>query len=134
MTLGDSPSAAHIDLLNAWTEAPAGMTADSPDRIDPNGVPQLNSALFTDNVASNSTRFLEKANYIVFKNINISYDLPKKWVNAIKLSNINLGVSIDNLFTKSCRKGFNPQQTFTGTTGLGYVTPRVYSFQLTARF
>ena len=134
MTLGDSPSAAHIDLLNAWAEAPAGMTADSPDRIDPNGVPQLNSALFTDNVASNSTRFLEKANYIVFKNINISYDLPKKWVNAIKLSNINLGVSIDNLFTKSCRKGFNPQQTFTGTTGLGFVPPRVYSFQLTARF
>lgn len=134
MSVSDSPSALHKDMLNAWTEAPAGMTADSPDRIDPNGVPQANTYLGMYSTSSLSTRFLTSSNYLVFKNLNISYDLPRKWVDAIQLQNLNIGVSIDNLFTLTKRKGLNPQQSWTGSQGTTYVTARVYSFQLTARF
>ena len=134
MVMSDRPSAMHKDVLNSWNEAPAGMTADSPDRIDPNGTPQLNSHLSQFSNNSGSTRFLTSSNYLVFKNLNISYDLPKKWVNPLKLANINVGVAIDNLFTATARRGMNPQQNYNGSQSVGYVTARVFSFQLGARF
>ena len=134
MSYGDTPGAIHVDALNAWKEVPAGMTADSPNRIDPNGVPQANVFWSQFSNDGTSTRFLTSASYLVFKNLNVSYNLPMKWVSALKLQNINIGVSIDNLFTATKRKGLNPQQSYTGSQGNYYVTPRVFSFQLSARF
>lgn len=135
MSGSDYNSALHKDILKSWTQAPEGMTADAPNRIDPNGVPALNSNKSQDNNAS-SDRFLTSANWLVFKNLNISYDLPQNWVRALKLQNINLGFSCDNLFTVCARKGMNPQQTWSGaqsSTGT-FVPSRVFTFQLTARF
>lgn len=134
MSVGDLPAAIHSDMMNSWQGIPEGMTEDSPNRIDPKGIPQANSYESSDNAASGSTRWLTSSNYLVFKNLNISYDLPMKWVSALKLQNINIGVSIDNLFTKSARKGMNPQQSYAGGQTSSYVTPRVFSFQLSARF
>lgn len=135
MYLGSTASALHKDILNAWTEAPEGMTTDytGADRIDPNGVPQvnINNSQYT---SSESSRFLTNKNYLVFKNLNVSYDLPRKWMQAIKLQGINIGFSCENLFTLSARKGMNPQYGFAGGQGANYRPSRVYSFQLTARF
>ncbi|MDE6559541.1 MAG: TonB-dependent receptor, partial [Muribaculaceae bacterium] len=77
---------------------------------------------------------LTKSDYLVFKNLNVSYDLPRKWVTPLQLQNINIGVSIDNLFTATHRTGMNPQQSYTGSQTQTYVTARVFSFQLGARF
>lgn len=133
MRVESKPAAMHKDLLNAWTSAPEGMTADSPNRIDPNGVPQLNSELSQFDNAS-SSRWYTNRNWLCLKNINLSYDLPQNWVSALKLSNINLGVSIDNLFIVTARKGLSPQNSWGGGQGAGYVPARVFSFQLGARF
>ncbi|MDE5675152.1 MAG: TonB-dependent receptor, partial [Muribaculaceae bacterium] len=67
-------------------------------------------------------------------NINLSYDLPSSWVGAMKLQNINLGVSIDNLFLVTRQKGLNPQYGFGGGQGAYYMPARVFSFQLSAKF
>lgn len=134
MFMQDKPAALHVDLLNAWKEAPEGMTADSPNRIDPNGIPQVNSKLSGHSNNASSSRWLTSSNYLVFKNLNVSYDLPKKWVAPLQLQNINIGVSIDNLFTCTKRKGMNPQQSYAGSQTQTYVTARVFSFQLAARF
>lgn len=134
MMVADQPSAIHKDMLKAWTEAPAGMTADSPNRIDPNGVAQANTYLGSRSTTSYSTRFLTSSDYLVFKNLNIGYDLPRKWVNTLQMQNLNVAVSIDNLFTATRRKGMNPQQSFAGGQSTSYVTARVFSFQLTGRF
>ncbi len=133
MSVSENPGAIHADALKSWSEAPAGMTADSPGRIDPNGIPQLNNYLSMYNNTT-SSRWLTSSDYLVFKNLNIGYDLPRNWVNTLKLQNINIGVSIDNLFTVTKRKGLNPQQSYNGSQSSYFVTPRVYSFQLTARF
>ena len=134
MSVGDSPSALHVDMLKAWQQAPEGMTADSPNRIDPNGVPQANTYLGMYSTTGWSTRFLTSSDYLVFKNLNVSYELPRKWTAPLQLKSLNVGVSIDNLFTLTKRTGMNPQQSFSGTQGTTFVTARVYSFQLTARF
>lgn len=126
-------AAYHKDVLNAWTAAPEGMTADSPNRIDPNGVPVFDfSRQIQGNAASD--RWLTSSDYLVFKNLNVSYSLPQKWVRPLLMQGITVGMSVDNLFTITARKGMNPQYSFAGDQSLNFVTARVFSFQVTARF
>ncbi len=151
--------ALHKDLLNSWTSMPAGVSehtqgsttysytdasgnnvdvALSPmmgasNVIDPNGIPQLNSMYSSYSTAS-SFRYLVDNDYLIFKNLNVSYDLPETWVRALSMQNLNLGMSIDNVFIAAKRKGMNPQYNFDGTQGAYFVPSRVISFQLTAKF
>ncbi len=125
--------ALHKDILNSWTAAPEGMTEDSPNRIDPNGIPQLNSQFSSYNNAS-SSRWLTSSSYLTLKNVNLSYDFPSKWVRAMKMQNLNLGVSIDNVFIVAKRKGMNPTYGFAGGQGEYYVPTRTVSFQLSVKF
>lgn len=137
MSVNGFKSAYHKDALNAWIEVPAGMTETSPNRINPDGVPINCSGESQDNNFSDS-RFLTSSSWLVFKNVNLSYDLPKNWAKALQMQNINVGFSADNLFTVAARKGLNPQQTYsgvqTGTSDGTFVTSRVFSFQLTCKF
>lgn len=126
-------SALHEDILKSWNGVPAGMTEDSPNRIDPNGIPAIDHYNSTYNNTA-SSRWLTNSSYLVFKNLNVSYDFPVKWTNAMKLQGLNLGLSIDNLVTITHRTGMNPQQSFAGGQSAYFVTPRVFSFQLTAKF
>ena len=133
MMVGNSaPSAMHKDLLKSWTGAPAGVTADS-HIIDPNGIPELNSQFNAFNNAG-SSRFLVSSSYLCLKNINIAYDLPSKWMEAIKLQGINIGFVCDNVFVVAKRKGLNPTYGFAGGQGNYYVPSRVFSFQLNVKF
>ena len=131
-----TPAALHKDVLSGWTEAPEGMTADSPNRFDMNAIPQLNGEYSTDNDAT-SSRFLTSANYLSLKNLNLSYDLPRKWVNALKLQNINVGFQMENVFITASRKGLNAQAAQGGSgvaTGAYYQPARTYTFQLAVKF
>ncbi len=131
---GGQNSAWHRDVLNSWEEAPAGMDENTVEgRINPNINPQLNLTNSSENNNS-SSRWLTSNDYLCFKNLNINYDLPKKWVSPLKLSNINVGFAVDNLFTATARKGMNPTYNSSGGQGNYFVTSRVFSFQLTARF
>jgi len=135
MGVNETASNYHVDVLKAWTEAPVGMEEGSPNRLDPNGIPANNPVTMQDNNQT-SSRFLTNASWLVLKNIMLSYDLPKAWVRKLQLQNVNLGFTIDNLFTVAARKGLNPQQNFSGAQddSGNFVTTRVFSFQLTARF
>ena len=150
MNVTTEPRAIHSDVLNSWTGKPEGVAdhqmqqiniggnsynafiASSAD-IDDTLTPELNSSNSAKNNAI-SSRWLTDASYLVFKNLNVSYDLPSKWVNALKMQNINIGMSVDNLFTATKRKGMNPQYSFGGGQGKYYVPARVFSFQLNVKF
>lgn len=129
----DALGALHKDVLKSWTEVPEGMTWDSPDRIDPRGVPQMNTTLNEFNNTT-SSRWLIDASYLTLKNITLSYDLPQKWVAPLKLQNINVGFFMDNVFIAARRKGLNPTYGFAGGQGAMYVPNRTYSFQLSVKF
>lgn len=128
-------TALHKDNLKAWTE-PNGV--QNPDgtwqhSIDPDGVP-VNDAQLADYNNSASSRWLISSNYLTLKNLAISYDFPKKWVNAMKLQNINLGFSVDNLFIATKQKGMNPQYSFSGGQGNYFMPARVFNFSLAFKF
>ena len=144
MSFGTSSAGAlHKDILKSWTEMPAGMTAHevredgailvNTSEISRSQIPVADTELSQYNNAS-SSRFLISNDYITLKNLNISYDFPQKWVNAMKLKGLNLGFSVDNVFIGAKMKGFNPQYSFSGGQGAYYVPSRVYSFQLNVKF
>jgi len=127
MSMSGAVSALHADLVNAWTSAPAGMTATSPNRIDPNGTPVIDFSRSNRNNGT-STRFLQDGSYLVIKNIALSYRLPKTLLSKLDISSLNLYMGIENLATFTKLKGMNPQQAFNGTNDNTYVTPRTVSF------
>ncbi len=46
-------------------------------------------------------RYLQNVAYIRLKNLNIGYDLPKKWIEKLSLSSVNVYFSGENLWTWS---------------------------------
>lgn len=135
MLSSSSVGALHKDLLNAWTE-PSGV--QNPDgtwqhSIDPNGVP-INDMELNSYNCTGSSRWLMSNDYLTLKNLNINYDFPKRWVNALKLQNINLGFSVDNLFILASKRGLNPQYSFGGGQGNYFMPARVYNFSLSFKF
>ncbi len=83
-------------------------TTENPD---PNAAwPRLSSSNNVNN-NQNSTFWLRSSNYLRFKNAEIGYTLPKRWVNKIGLSNIRTFVSGSNLYTWSRMKIFDPERT-----------------------
>lgn len=129
MSTTTSPSNMHADILKSWTAAPEGMTEDSPGRLNPKGIPQINSTMSTYNNAT-SSRWLTSSDYLILKNINLSYMLPRHLARAIGLQDISLSVACENLFTVTARRGMNPQQSFSGSQSNYLVTPRVFSLGL----
>ena len=128
-----SASANHVDLMNSWNGVPAGMTADSPNRIDPNGLPQLDFEYSSYNNAA-SDRWLTSASYFVVKNITLSYSLPKTVMNKLGMQGLTLTVGAENLATFTSRKGLNPQYNFSGGSDNTYVTARVFNFGVQLQF
>lgn len=128
-------SSLHKDMLKSWKEPSGIQNADGTwqHSIDPNGVPVNDSQLSQYNDAG-SSRFLFRSDYLTLKNLNINYDFPKKWVNAMKLQNINLGFSVDNLFIITAKKGMNPQYSFGGGQGNYFMPARVFNFSLAFKF
>ena len=128
-----SASALHEDILKSWSGVPEGMTETSPNRIDPNGIPVINDELSADNNAGGD-RWLVSASYLVLKNITLSYNLPKRLLAPIGLSNLTVNAGIENAFTVTARKGLNPQYSFNGTQDDTYTTARIYNIGLTLKF
>ena len=81
-----------------------------------------------------SDRWLVSSSYLVFKNLSLSYELPKKWMKNLGIEGLMLNAGVENLFTLTARKGLNPQYSFNGGSDDTYVTARVYNFGLTVKF
>ena len=123
-------AALHRDVLNSWSGAPNGMTATSPNRIDPNGTPILDFNGSNDNNAI-SDRWLTSSSYLIMKNIMLTYRLPKALVTKWGLGGVSVKAGVENLFTLTGRKGLNPQYSFAGGSDDTYVSARVFNFGLT---
>lgn len=108
----------HKDILKAWKE-PGDQT----------NVPRLTSGFGTDVSYNNvSTRFLTKADYLSLNNVKIGYTIPKQFTDKMKISNLNIYFSGDNLLMFSARNGLNPT-TMVGTSNSGiYMPMTTFSF------
>ena len=114
----------HKDMLNAWT--PENPNSDIPMLCYGSDFGYANSL---------SDRFLEDASYISLNNISIGYTLPKKWTSKIGLQKLRIYFAADNVAFWSKRKGFDPRQSWNGSTSAQIYAPiRTLSGGLTLQF
>ncbi len=136
MSASGTPYSLHKDAAKGWTYEQATAT----DAVDPNGIPQLNNAALIPGTSlqadlnSTSSRWLTSASYLILKNLNLSYSLPKSLVRKIDLENVAVTLACENLFSATARKGMNPQETYNGTQSNTFVTPRVFTVGLNVKF
>ena len=73
--------------------------------------------------AAASDRFLTSASYLNFQNAQIGYTLPAKVVDKMKVSSLRMYITCDNIWYVSCRKGFDPRFSMSGSTNNAVNSP-----------
>ena len=109
---------------NAWT--PENRYTDVPQFIadDASGA------------SNTSSRFLMDGSYLKLRTLQLGYNFPEKICKAIKLSNLRVFFSADNLFTvrSSDFIGFDPETRADGFQQWVYPMPRNFMFGLSFGF
>ena len=101
----------HKDIRNAWTECNTNTN-----------IPRLSNGA-DDYANAASDRFLTSNSFLSLNNINLGYKFPKKLIEKIKLSNLQIWVAADNLAILSARKGYNPMMSYSGTNSYDDYSP-----------
>ncbi|RFM28497.1 SusC/RagA family TonB-linked outer membrane protein [Deminuibacter soli] len=127
--LGDARNATNQDIMNVYT-------AKNETNIPTFATSSQNSI--------NSSRYVYDASYVKLKNLLISYHLPEQLVKQIKMRNVEIYVSGQNLFTITHYPGYDPEVSNANygqypaiTQGLetGVIpNPRTYTIGLRAGF
>ena len=100
----------HKDVFKAWT--PENKNSDIP-RFQ-----------FEDQyTASDSDRFLTNASYLNFQNAQLGYTLPERLTQKMHINRLRFYVACDNIIYWSCRQGFDPRFSFSGTTNSAVNSP-----------
>jgi len=95
-------------------------------------VPQ--ARLFFNNGAQASSRFIEDGSYVRLRNVTFAYNLPKALISKVKLSNVRLYVTGQNLLTFTKYSGWDPEvnaDDVVTNIALGYdfyTTPQAKTF------
>lgn len=93
------------------------------------------------NNLNNCDRRIYDATYVRIKNITLSYTFPKTMLSKIRISNLKVYGSVDNVYTFSDYPGYTPETSSygNGTTALGvdystYPLSRKYTIGLSLNF
>ncbi|MEX0312535.1 MAG: SusC/RagA family TonB-linked outer membrane protein [Allomuricauda sp.] len=100
-----------VSGLNTWT--PSNTDTDIPRAVlgDPN-----------QNSSRNSTRFLEDASYLRFRNIQLGYTLPSTVTDKMNIGKIRLYLSLQNVATITNYSGIDPEIGGTLNAGTDFVS------------
>ncbi len=63
-----------------------------------------------------SSRFIEDGSFLRIRNVTLSYDLPKTWLNSVSVQSCKFFLSADNLFTFTRFSGMDPEVSLESTT------------------
>ncbi|WP_316767674.1 SusC/RagA family TonB-linked outer membrane protein [Pedobacter frigiditerrae] len=83
--------------------------------------------------ASDVSTMISKGDYLAFREVYLSYDLPKNFMKKINATGMTLFASVSNIGYLSAYKGLNPETT-TGFDPGGYPLPRQFTFGASLRF
>ena len=102
-----------------------------------NSVPRVTTAATANNVFSDY--FVEDASFFRIQNIQLGYSLPENFIKKAKLERVRLYASINNVYTFTKYRGFDPAANsgnpISGGIDYGYYpTPRIYMLGLNVNF
>ena len=87
-----------------------------------------------------STLYLEKGDYLRLKNVQLGYNIPKKWTDASRIKSVRVYLSGTNLLTFTKFSGYNPEVNISGGSISSVVAfsslpqTRVFSMGISAKF
>lgn len=88
-----------------------------------------------------SDRFVEDGSYLRIQSISLGYTFPRKWISKMKLQNLRLYCNLQNVYTFTKYKGYDPEigsdnqdALLTGFDNYRYPSPRIYTFGLNVTF
>jgi TonB-linked SusC/RagA family outer membrane protein len=64
------------------------------------------------NAHKTSSRYLEDGSYFRIRNVTLSYTVPEKWTKKVKIGNLRVYVSADNLYTYTKYSGMDPEVSY----------------------
>ena len=67
-----------------------------------------------------SSRFLEDGSYLRLRNVNLSYALPKAWLDRVHIGNARISIGGDNLWTLTKFSGLDPEVDDRGINSIKY--------------
>jgi hypothetical protein len=105
MTGSTGRGLASLDLLDRWT--PSNTDAKYPRPIIND--PADSSPSYNTFSASNMDRSVQDASFLRLSTLTLSYTLPAKVTNLIKISNLRIYTTGSNLFCLTPYKGFDPE-------------------------
>ncbi|GGF24493.1 SusC/RagA family TonB-linked outer membrane protein [Echinicola rosea] len=100
-------------------------------------VTDISRYYWADQLAQNNsfrgnTFYYEKGDYLAIRELTLSYTLPKKWVNALKIGNVRTYMTGSNLYYFTQYTGLNPEVG--GTDSGRYPIPRSFLFGVNVSF
>lgn len=118
-SLGDMNANRTTRLLGAWSPSNPGSDIPAISLSDIN-----NEARF-------STYFVENGSYLKLRTLQLGYSFPEKWIERIKMQNLRVYLSAQNLLTIKSSKftGMDPENPTTG-----YPIPLNLTFGLNVSF
>jgi len=104
-------------------------------------VPRLDAADLNKNTENFFDRYVENGSYLRLKNLQFGYSLPSEITKKIRIQNLRIYTSLDNLLTLTKYSGLDPElfglygDPFSyGVDMVNYPQPRTYSFGVNVTF
>lgn len=132
---------AHVELID-----PNGSATDISNVYVPNAntasVQRISAAGTSLNDNNRvSDRFVENGSYLRLKTLSLAYNLPKKWLNPLKIDWVQVYGNIQNLFTICGYNGYDPEVgaqgqsvILQGIDNYRYPSQRIYTFGVKVKF
>ncbi|NQU54564.1 MAG: TonB-dependent receptor [Bacteroidetes bacterium] len=123
--VGDARAITLEDAKNTWTESNTNTIW-----------PKIGSTSNTDYI--NSSKWVQDGSYVKLRNISLAYSIPKE---KLKIGDLRIVLSGQNLLTFTDYKGFDPEVSSTGKSDIdqgldlgSYPTAKSYTIGLTLNF
>jgi hypothetical protein len=118
-----------VAVLNRWREPGDITSIPRATNLDPNENNRV------------SSRFVEDGSYLKIKSLKLTYNFDLRRINKIKLSQANLFLQAQNLFTITNFSGMDPEVNYAGPdvirSGVEFFTypsAKIYSFGVSVEF
>lgn len=117
------------DNGNVWKEqVDDRWTYENPSNTNPR--------LFNDNarMTMRSNYYLQDASFLRLKNVEVGYTFPKNLLKKIRVENLRIYAGIQNAFTITGFKGWDPERPASNISSDVYPQVRVYNIGLNLKF
>ena len=136
--LKEATGIAHVEMIDpAKPEEIWNVHVSNPESAT---VQRLNTADGNDNNRM-SSRFVENGSYLRIKNISLGYTFPRKWTRKWHIENLRAYMNIQNAFTFTKYKGYDPEVgaynynvLLRGVDYARYPSQRIYTVGLNLSF